>query len=193
MNSMNRKNTLLLAGLGLLVVALIAGRIWSDIPNFTPVAAIALFSGFLFRNRLLAITVPLAGMLVSDLLFEGVYQWEVMAVVYGAMMVPALLGGWMRKPVSGDSKWGKMLVKGAKLGALAGISTVVFFLTTNFAVWAFSGMYAPTTGGLAACYTAAIPFVKPMLLGDLFYSFGIFGLFGLVQMAIDASRQKAVA
>ncbi|MDO8509723.1 MAG: hypothetical protein Q7S24_01115, partial [bacterium] len=44
------------------------------------------------------------------------------------------------------------------------------FITTNAAVWAWSGMYAPTASGLWLSYYNALPFWRNMLVGDLFYT-----------------------
>jgi hypothetical protein len=53
----------------------------------------------------------------------------------------------------------------------------VFFLATNFAVWAFSPMYEKTLEGLVLCYTMAIPFFHNTVAGDLIWSGAIFGTY----------------
>ena len=60
-------------------------------------------------------------------------------------------------------------------------SSLLFFVTTNFAVWAFSPLYAPNLAGLSKCYLAALPFLRNMLEGDLFWGFLLFGGYWLVQ------------
>ena len=66
------------------------------------------------------------------------------------------------------------------LGAtLAG--TLSFFVLTNLAVWAFSGMYPRTPEGLVACYVAALPFLQNSLAGDLTFALALFGGFHLAQ------------
>ena len=49
-------------------------------------------------------------------------------------------------------------------------ATFIFFVLSNLGVWAQNIMYPMTFGGLVACYTAALPFLKYTLAGDLFYS-----------------------
>ena len=48
---------------------------------------------------------------------------------------------------------------GRILGA-SGLSATSFFLLSNLTVWATSGIYPHSAGGLAACYMAAVPFYR---------------------------------
>ena len=50
------------------------------------------------------------------------------------------------------------------------LASILFFLTTNLAVWAFGTMYSHNLTGLMECYAMAVPFFKNSLLGDLFYT-----------------------
>jgi hypothetical protein len=50
-----------------------------------------------------------------------------------------------------------------------------FFATTNFAVWASSGMYAHDLHGLIHCYVAALPFLQNTVIGDMFWATLLFG------------------
>ncbi len=68
----------------------IVARLAPHAPNFTPVAASALFAGTVLRGRALALSVPLAAMLISDLVL-GCPDARVMGVVYAALALPALL------------------------------------------------------------------------------------------------------
>src|SRR5688500_16153209 len=77
---------LLLAGL---IVAAALSRLVPHPFNFSPIEAIALFSGAYFLDRRLAIAVPLAGMFLSDL-FLGLH--EGMFVVYGCIALMAWFG-----------------------------------------------------------------------------------------------------
>src|SRR5262249_51915770 len=78
------------------LVALGVGVVWAPPPQiFTGVAARALFAGGVLRSRTLALAVPLAAMVVSDLVL-GWHDWRVMGVVYAALALPALLGMWGR-------------------------------------------------------------------------------------------------
>ena len=63
-------------------------------------------------------------------------------------------------------------------------SSIVFFLVSNFGVWALSGMYPHSAAGLAACYIAAIPFFQNTLAGDLFYATLLFGGFRIAELLV---------
>ncbi|MCO6042435.1 hypothetical protein NG895_00810 [Aeoliella sp. ICT_H6.2] len=171
----------------LLVVIAVVGRMGRPDWNFTPVAATALFAGFYFRNRLIAAMVPLAALAISDFA-EPVHssRW-VMATVWAAMLLPAVLGPWLR-----SSQTKLQAITRGTVGALA--PSALFFLTTNFAVWAVDALggsnmlYSSNLTGLAACYAAGIPFYAKMIAGDLFYMSLLFGAYALVT---SATRQPA--
>jgi hypothetical protein len=55
------------------------------------------------------------------------------------------------------------------------VPALVFFVVTNFAVWAFESDYSRSAAGLLACYVAAVPFFRWMLMGDVFYLVVLFG------------------
>jgi hypothetical protein len=141
----------------------IVARLAPHAPNVTPIAASALFAGMVLRSRALALAVPLAAMLVSDLVV-GAYDWRIMGVVYAALALPALLGMWGRA-------WRPVVV----LAPLVLASSLLFFATTNFAVWAFSGMYAHDLHGLILCYVAALPFLYNTVAGDMLWTTLLFG------------------
>ena len=91
---MKRQNILELAVFVLLVGAGVSLRIrLHDIPNFAPVAAMALFAGYFFRSWLVALCVPLAVMAISDTVIGG-HDWRRMAVVYGMLAAPVALRTW---------------------------------------------------------------------------------------------------
>jgi len=166
----------LAAGLvGLDVVA----RLTPHVPNFTPLAASALFAGMMLRSRSLALAVPILAMVLSDLVV-GRDEWRTTMVIYAALVLPAALGLWARHF--------KIPVMAA---ALVPASSLIFFLSTNFAVWAFSGMYAPTMDGLLRCYVAALPFFQNTLAGDVFWSGVLFGGWWLARSALPAVKARS--
>ncbi len=136
-------------------------------PNFAPVAAMALFGGAYFTKRWVAFLIPLAAMFITDLIL-GFHS--AMWAVYLSFMLIVVIG--------------MLLIKQKKISNifLASVSaSVLFFAITNFAVWA-SGIYYPKDlSGLAASYTAAIPFFHYTLLGDLFFVALMFGSFELAK------------
>ncbi len=143
-------------------------------PNFTPLAAMALAGG-VYLDRRFALLVPLMALFLTDAIL-GFHN--LMAFVYGSFLAIGLLGFWLRnhkKPV---------VVFGSALA-----SSVLFFIVTNFGVWAMDGatLYPKTLAGLIECYTLAIPFFRNTLLGDLVYTGALFGLFEVVNRFVPVT------
>jgi len=124
--------------------------------NFAPVMAIALFAGAHSSKKSDALWIPILAMLFSDLVI-GFHSLQVL--IYFLIALTTLLGFTLRGKVS--------------VGKVAGFSLLgsfLFFVVTNFFVWALSGMYSKDINGLVECYTLAIPFFQNSIAGDLFYS-----------------------
>jgi hypothetical protein len=165
--------------MGLVALDVVA-RLAPHAPNFTPVAASALFAGAVLRSRTLALAVPLAAMVISDLVL-GWHDWRLMGVVYASLALPTLLGMW------GRARAAIVLVP------LALSSSLLFFATTNFAVWAFSGMYAHDLHGLVHCYVAALPFLQNTVIGDMFWTTLLFGAWWGARVLLPRGRPQAAA
>ncbi|TWT75418.1 DUF6580 family putative transport protein [Allorhodopirellula solitaria] len=163
-----------LSSLALLFAAVaiaVAARLLPHPPNFTPLAALGLFAGAMSLRPLVAATVVVAAMLISDA-FLGFHP--LMPVVYACLLVNLVIGSrWVRQ--GDDFRWGAAACGRIATGSLIG--SVLFFLVTNFAV--FLSSYPATGGGLLACYTAAVPFFQYTLTGDLAYSAVLFGAYAL--------------
>ena len=158
------------------IVAAAALRLVPHPPNFTPIGAMALFSGaMLGRRGILAFAAPLGALLLSDLVLGLFYPG--MAFVYSGVALVVLIG-WLVAA--------KRSILAVGVAALA--SSIAFFVLTNFGMWLFSGLYPLTASGLAACYVAAIPFFQNSLAGDLFYSGVLFGGFALLERAVPQLR-----
>ncbi|MDR3626109.1 MAG: hypothetical protein P4L45_04720 [Ignavibacteriaceae bacterium] len=138
-------------------------RLVPHYPNFTPIAAIALFGGAYFTNKKLAVIVPFSAMLLSDLVLG--YHSTFLAVYISFALIVAI-GFTLRK------KRSVLNIAAASIS-----SSILFFIITNFAFWYTGAMYPMNATGLAECYTAAIPFFNSTLLGDLFYTGVFFGAF----------------
>ncbi len=171
---------------GLIAIAALT-RLLPHPPNFSPVEAMALFGGAYFASKRWAVIVPLLAMFVADLalglLRGGIYlDYFVSAgflLVYACVAVLAVIGFGLRGKVSG----------GRVLGySLAG--SVLFFLVTNFGAWLGSPMYPQTAAGLAAAYTAGIPFFQWTVLGTLSYAAVLFGGFALLRHRIPALQAQ---
>lgn len=171
------RNDLLLVAI--LVALGVAARLLPHAPNFTPIAAGALFAGTVLRTRALAFAVPVAAMLVSDAII-GFDSSPMTFVIYAMFVLPAFIAFLPQRTRA----------PGMFVPAIIAYS-LLFFVVTNAAVWAFSGMYPLTAAGLAACYAAALPFLPQTVIGDLFWAAVLFGGYALVQMAPRLARHSA--
>jgi hypothetical protein len=160
-------------------VALVAigavGRLWQPGWNVTPMAGVALAAGAIFPHPLLAASVPLASLALSNLVMPGYGSLVMAAVIYAATAWPVLLGS--------------RLVPGKAWQAVIGsalASSLVFYLTTNFAHWWLTNDYPHTLAGLAACYVAALPFYRWMPVGDVAWSVALFAGLSVALSAVRA-------
>jgi len=161
-----------------MILAAAFSRLIPHPPNLTSITAFALFGGAYFSDKRLAFLVPLAALLLSDLVL-GVYRH--MEIVYASFALIVCIGLWLQRHRS------PLNIAGAALA-----SSVLFFLLTNFGVWAFDSMYPKTLDGLVACYVAAIPFFKNMLEGDLLYTFVLFGGFAFLEREFSVLRRPSI-
>lgn len=146
-------------------------------PNFTPIGAMALFSGAYIGRRPLAFLVPLAALFFSDLVL-GFYHG--VATVYSATALIVLIGYFALNRVST-----------LRVGLAALASSVLFFTITNLGMWLFSGFYPTTIAGLETCFVAAIPFFQNTVAGDLFYAALLFGGFRIAETLAPALQLQA--
>ncbi len=151
-----------------LVGLCVAVRTTESVANFAPVAAAALFGGFFFTRRWLALALPLAAMLISDF-FIGAYSPGVMICVYAALILPVACRPWLKSSLSA----------GRVATCTVGCS-IAFFLLTNAGHWFFTTMYPKSMGGLIECYGMAIPFLRNTLVGNVFWSAMLFGGYVLI-------------
>jgi hypothetical protein len=156
-----------------------ASRLIPHPPNFTPLAAMALFGGAYLSDKRLAFGLPLAALLLSDAVL-GFYHD--MIWVYGSFALMVCLGLQLQ------SRRRLLPIAGAALA-----SSVLFFVITNFGVWASGGLYPLTLTGLGACYVAAIPFFQNTIAGDLVYTALLFGGFAIVERKFPALRTSTGA
>lgn len=133
---------------------------WS---GFSPVIAIALFSGFMMKQKDNSFLLPLLALLVSDAVIHLLYtqgqfpyagfyegQWKNYLILLASTLI-----GWLLKGRSYTT---------LAIGAVA--APTVYFLVSNIAVWMNAGeaVYAKSFGGLMTCLTAGLPFYKNSLI-----------------------------
>jgi hypothetical protein len=156
-----------------LLIAIGAAGRWGQ-PEwcFTPIGAAAVFAGYYFASVAVAVLVPIATLVVSDLVLPAYDNLPVMIATYAVMTLPVWLGRWLRSEQRGVTR--------AARWALCGfVPATAFFLVSNFAVWAFQSDYEKSLAGLAHCYAAAVPFYRWMLAGDVFYLVVLFSCWAL--------------
>ena len=166
-----------------LILGAAASRLLTPWPNFTALGAVCLFGGAYFQRKWAGFLVPIAALAISDVLLQTFvypdfgFAPNYFKYVCFAATVPlglALRGRTTLLPVAS-----------AAVGA-----TVLFFLLSNFEVWltGHGVSYPRTPAGLIACYTAALPFAKNMLYGNLLFTALLFG-----GMEFAKSRRPALA
>lgn len=133
-------------------------------PNFTPIAAMALFGGA-YLDKKYALALPLVVLFISDI-FLGFHG--TMVFVYGTFLLIGLMGVWLSKHKN---------LRNVLLTTIC--SSVLFFVITNLGVWLEGRLYPRTLAGLIDCYVLAIPFFRNTILGDMLYVSLFFGSFEL--------------
>ena len=165
-------------GLLFITSVIAAGALFRFIPhwpNFTPIAAMAMFGGAYLGRKHLAFIIPFAAMFLSDLVL-GFHKD--MWAVYLAFAITVSIGVMIR------SKIRVLPLIGASLA-----SSVIFFLLTNFAAWLSNPLYPGTFAGLTGSYIAGLAFFNDggygisffmnEIAGTLFYNGIFFGAFAL--------------
>ena len=153
-------NMKILYPLGIIII-LAFSRLIPHPPNFTPIISMALLSGYFFSSIYLAIIILIFSLLVSDF-FLGFY--ENMIFIYFTILFIILVFFNISYKINF-----KNLYLYSFMGAF------IFYLITNFSVWATGSLYEKSFSGLVQCYFLALPFFKNTLISTLFYSY--LGLF----------------
>jgi hypothetical protein len=178
--SRNMNNIKTQKGLIFAISVIVAGAIFRFIPhwpNFTPIAAMALFGGAFIGRKHLAFIIPFAAMFLSDIIL-GFHKD--MWAVYVAFGFTVMIGTLLRSNVK------LLTVVTASI-----TSSVIFFLLTNFAAWVSSPIYPQSFSGLMQSYIAGLAFFNDgaygfsfflnEIAGSLFYSGVFFGAFALAK------------
>jgi hypothetical protein len=158
--------TLILIALQTTCKLLFAPRLeWS---GFSPFIAIALFSGFIMKERNMSFVLPLLALFISDVIihilyinnqfdFPGLYagQWKNYLLLLAVTLIGLALKG--RSYVT--------------IGVAALAAPTLYFFVSNFLVWRATSeaVYAKGFGGLMTCYEAALPFYRNSLIATLLF------------------------
>jgi hypothetical protein len=146
----------------------------SPLSNFSPLGAMAVFSGAYFNKSWKALSFPLLTLFLSDLILSftvfsslrngflyGGWYWT-----YGAFILMTLSSRWLIRKISVQAVFGAVL-----------LAVFIHWIVTDFGVWMGSTIYAQTLTGYALCLVAAIPFELNLLAGTVLYSVLLFGIF----------------
>jgi ABC-type proline/glycine betaine transport system permease subunit len=144
--------------------------------NFTPVAAIAIFAG-VYLNKKQALIVPLLLMVISDI-FLGMHN--VALFTWGSFILVTLLGMWAK-----NHKTARGII------STSIVSSVVFYLITNFGVWAM-GWYPLTAKGLLDCYILGLPFLRNFGVATLAYTAVFFGAYEFIARRVRDTKLAKV-
>ena len=170
MMTKNSGKTIFVLG-AILFVAL--SRLLPHIPNFTPVAAMALFGGAVITNKKSAYLLTFAALLLSDILVNTLLYNDYNFANYIAQpFVWAVYFSFALTVFMGTSIKNNINVKNVAFFSVS--SSLLFWLLTNFACWPNNPLYTQDFSGLVNCYIAAIPFLGNVV-GDLFYNTLLFG------------------
>lgn len=169
-----------------LIVAAVIFRIIPHPLNMTPLIAISLLAGAKFENKIFAFIIPIIALLLSDIVvaYTNNYPFlhDTVFFTYGSVLLIVLLGTLLK---------GKSFNAG-KTAAISLTSSILFFIISNFGVWLFSNMYSLDINGLVKCYVLAIPFNKFSWIGDLVFTFTLFGLYEIVMNKFIAPKAQSV-
>ena len=159
--------------LGIILLASFS-RLIPHYPNFTPVIAIAIFGGNFFNNRILAVSIPLVILWISDLIINNfVFNYYESFIFF----YPGFF--WQYLPIICITLIGRYSIDKVSLLRLLGVSvssSLIFYLVSNFGVFISSSIYTKDLSGLILCYTAALPFFYGTLSSTVIYTFSLFGL-----------------
>jgi len=147
---------------GLIIVVVSLLRFVPHPPNMTPVIAVSILAVTWFKRPVFQFGFPLLIMLLTDMVI-GFHS--LIPVVYLAIMCAGLTGFILKKRSSFSTILGSGL-----------LSSIIFFVITNFGVWVVSSLYPKTVLGLVSCYIAAIPFFHNTVIATVGVLFGVFGL-----------------
>ena len=154
--------------------------------NFTAVGGALLYFGA--RRSWREMFIPLAVLMATDYYltvyaYHYNFRWEGYVITW-AWYAAAMALGWIL--LSGRTTFAR-LAAGVLLGPTS------FFVLSNYAVWAGSGMYAHTLAGLETCFIAAVPFYRNDLISTAIVCALAFGVPVLLERTHLITAKEAMA
>ena len=155
--------------------------------NFSPMLAACLFAGACLKDRRWAYTAPLVVFAVSNFLMWAITQDFDFAFSPSQPLIATCFAGvtWLGTTFSKSPQWRWALPAGV-------LAEGVFFLVTNFAVWALveGTPYPPTFGGLWLCYVAGLPFIGKSLVSTVIFTSVFFSPWVLSLAGVGETRTR---
>ena len=152
-----------------LILILALARLIPHPPNFTPIIAVAILSGYFFKNIYLSFAALLISLLLADF-FIGFYNN--MIFVYLSLFLIAFVFYKISKQIN---------FKNLFVYSFAG--SLIFFVISNFGVWALGNpgvydvAYENSLNGLVECYILALPFFGNTFLSTLIFAYPVIFIF----------------
>ena len=165
-------------------------RIMPHPPNFSRMAAIGIFGAAHFAKKWQAFFIPLIGIWVSDLVinnyvysssssnfvwFYSGFYWQYISyilIIFTGLFI-------FNRGISLTKTAGGMIS-----------SSGIFFLVSNFGVWAGGTMYPKNFSGLITCYAAGVPFIHNTIISDVLFTTVLFGTYYLLQVEYSSLKIK---
>ena len=166
-----KKSKLYLLMITAIVTFCVIARVLPHNANFAPMGAIALFSIAFYKRKSLALAIPVLAWWFSDLFLNNTayassegFTWFTYDQLFSILALVAIigLGAFLLK---------KMNIAKVIVGSVS--ASLIFFLVSNFGVWAQGLLYPKTIIGLTSCYTMALPFYQATFVSDLVFT-GVF-------------------
>ncbi len=162
---MSRKDIYIIVGI---VSTLIISRIIPHAPNFTSSLAGMIFAGAMYRKFNFAL-ILLVGYFIADILINNIYyatdhnnfQWTSQAFVwiYASLLLSFFIGKFLAQKSDSPLQFISSSI----------ISSLAFFLLSNFGVWTENLLYPMNIAGLITCYAAALPFIMNEIASSIFF------------------------
>jgi hypothetical protein len=137
-----------------LILVLSFSRLIPHPSNFTPILATGIFAGFYFRNFILSLFIVICSMFFGDL-FLGFHN--TMFFTYSSLIIAVVIGLFIK-----ELKFTTILFSGL-------VSSICFFIITNFGAWLTLELYEKNFSGLLQSYIMGIPFFHNTLISTFLY------------------------
>lgn len=129
----------------------IFSRLIPHLPNFSPEIVFALYLGTK-NSKIMTLLTILVMATLSDVLLSWQHAWAAFGkwtfFTYSALLIIGMVGRVIKKYGYGNPFF-----------MMGGVSTLFYWLWTNFGTWLISDLYPHTLSGFLECYIFGLPFL----------------------------------